>query len=78
MSVSKYWHNLCIYYIKNKNKLYFFVTGQPEYELVATGKHKFSFKTLESFKVEFVESDDKSINEILVIQPNGTFKATRK
>ena len=41
-------------------------------------KHKFSFKTLEGFKVEFVESDDKSINEIKVIQPNGTFKAVRK
>ncbi len=65
-------------YIKNKNKLYLFVTGQPEYELLATSKHKFSFKTLEGFKVEFVESDDKSVNEIIVIQPNGTFRATRK
>lgn len=65
-------------YIKNKNKLYLFITGQPEYELLATGKHKFSFKTLEGFKVEFVESDDKLVNEIIVIQPNGTFRATRK
>ena len=65
-------------YIKNENKLYLFVPGQPEYELLATGKHKFSFKALEGFKVEFVESDDKSINEMIVIQPNGTFKATRK
>jgi len=65
-------------YIKNKNKLYVFVAGQPEYELLATDKHKFSFKTLEGFKVEFVESDGKSINEIKLIQPNGTFKATRK
>lgn len=65
-------------YIKNKSKLYLFVSGQPEYELLATDKHKFSFKTLEDFKVEFVESDDKSINEIVLIQPNGTFKVTRK
>lgn len=65
-------------YIKNESKLYLFVTGQPEYELLATEKHKFSFKTLEGFKVEFVESDEKSINEIIFIQPNGTFKATRK
>ena len=65
-------------YIKNESKLYLFVTGQPEYELLATDKHKFSFKTLEGFKVEFMESDDKSINEIVLIQPNGTFKATRK
>ncbi|MTI40918.1 serine hydrolase [Fulvivirga lutimaris] len=65
-------------YIKNENTLYLFVTGQPEYELLPTAKHKFSFKTLEGFKVEFLESDDKSIDEVLVIQPNGTFKAKRK
>lgn len=65
-------------YLKNDKTLYLFVTGQPEYELVATDKHKFSFKTLEGFKVEFLESEDASINEILVIQPNGTFKATRQ
>lgn len=65
-------------YIKNETKLYLFVQGQPEYELLATDKHKFSFKTLEGFKVEFVESDDGSITEVLLIQPNGTFKASRK
>ena len=65
-------------YIKNESKLYLFVTGQPEYELLATGKQKFSFKTLEGFKVEFVESADKAINEVILIQPNGNFKATRK
>ena len=65
-------------YIKNDSKLYLFVKGQPEYELLATDKHKFSFKTLEGFKVEFVESDDESITEIILIQPNGTFKAMRK
>lgn len=65
-------------YIKNQSKLYLFVKGQPEYELLATAEHKFYFKTLEGFKVEFVESEDNSINEIVLIQPNGTFKATRK
>jgi len=65
-------------YIKNENTLYLFVAGQPEYELSATGKHKFSFKTLEGYKVEFIESDDKSINVMTLIQPNGTFKTTRK
>jgi len=65
-------------YIKNENKLYLFVQGQPEYELLATDKHKFSFKALEGFKVEFVESVDGSISDILLIQPNGTFKASKK
>lgn len=65
-------------YTKNETTLYVFVPGQPEYELVATGKHKFSFKTLEGFKVEFTESEDQSINEMILIQPNGTFKTQRK
>ena len=65
-------------YLKNKNKLYLFVEGQPEYEMIASDHHKFSFKALEGFKVEFIESDDKSIKEVLMIQPNGTFKAARK
>ena len=64
-------------YIK-KDALYLFVTGQPEYELIATEKHKFSFKTLDGFKLEFLESADQSIQEVKMIQPNGTFVAKRK
>ncbi|MDX1472492.1 MAG: DUF3471 domain-containing protein, partial [Flavobacteriaceae bacterium] len=59
------------------NVLYAFVPGQPEYELIATEKHKFSFKALEGFKLEFVESNNGKINEVKVIQPNGTFTAKR-
>ncbi|WP_299276244.1 serine hydrolase [uncultured Psychroserpens sp.] len=58
--------------------LYLFIKGQPEYELIPTSKHKFSFKTLEGFKIEFIESDDGTINELKAIQPNGTFVAKRK
>lgn len=65
-------------YIKNNSKLYLFVAGQPEYELLATDKHKFSFKTLDGFKVEFIETEDKSINTMTLYQPNGTFKTKRK
>lgn len=65
-------------YIKNQNTLYLFVAGQPEYELVATEKHKFSFKAIEGYKVEFVESEDTSIKEFKMVQPNGTFTVTRK
>ena len=64
--------------VKNESKLYLYVAGQPEYELMATDKHKFSFKSLEGFKVVFVESEDGAINEMTLIQPNGTFKTTRK
>lgn len=65
-------------YIKNEKTLYLFVAGQPEYELLPTGEHTFLFKALDGFKVEFLESEDESINEVMLIQPNGTFKATRK
>ena len=65
-------------YIKNENTLYMFVPGQPEYELLATAEHKFSFRSLEGFKVEFVASDGNSISEMILHQPNGSFKAVRK
>jgi len=65
-------------YIKDENVLYVFVPGQPEYALIPTATHKFNFKTLEGFKIEFLASDDKSINEVKFIQPNGTFVAKRK
>ncbi|RKE97943.1 serine hydrolase [Ichthyenterobacterium magnum] len=65
-------------YIKNGDTLYLFVTGQPEYELLATDEHKFSFKAIDGFKVEFTPSDDGSINDMTLIQPNGTFKTKRK
>ncbi len=65
-------------YIKDENVLYVFVPGQPEYELLATGKHKFAFKILEGFSVEFIEADDGSINAVKFNQPNGIFTANRK
>jgi len=64
-------------YIKNEDVLNLFVEGQPEYELMATEKHKFSFKAVEGFKVEFVETDGQ-INELILIQPHGNYKATKK
>lgn len=65
-------------YIKEKNSLYLFIKGQPEYELLPTDKHKFSFKVLDGFKVEFIENKEGEIGEIKVIQPNGTFRAVKK
>jgi len=57
--------------------LYLFVPGQPEYELVANGEHKFSIKTLDGYKLDFEETEGK-ITAVSFIQPNGTFKATKK
>lgn len=57
--------------------LHLTVPGQPEYELVPTGKHKFMIKGLEGFKVEFVEANG-SFGEAVFNQPNGVFRAKRK
>jgi len=65
-------------YIKDNNVLYIFLKGQPEYALIPTAIHKFNFKALEGFKVEFVEGENGKIEEVKFIQPNGIFIAKRK
>jgi CubicO group peptidase (beta-lactamase class C family) len=65
-------------YIKGDKTLYLFVEGQPEYELVPTGKDKFLLKNMTGFSVQFNRNDKNEVTEVLSIQPNGTFKATRK
>ena len=65
------------FYSKN-DVLFAFVEGQPEYELVALESNKFTFKTLEGFKINFIENSDKTITEMQLIQPNGTFKGIKK
>ncbi len=67
------------FYLKEGGSvLYLFVPGQPEYELLPTEKHVFILKSLEGFKVKFVEGADRKITEATFIQPNGTFVAKRK
>ncbi|GMQ28156.1 serine hydrolase [Algoriphagus confluentis] len=63
-------------YIKEE-KLYAFVPGQPEYELVNIGEHEFNLKVLEGFKVKFEEKDGEII-AVNFVQPNGTFRGERK
>jgi CubicO group peptidase (beta-lactamase class C family) len=65
-------------YTKGATVLYMFVQGQPEYELVPIDKDKFNLKNLSGFSVQFNRNDGGEVNELLSIQPNGTFKATKK
>jgi CubicO group peptidase (beta-lactamase class C family) len=65
-------------YTKNDQNLFLFVPGQPESELIPIGTNKFSIKTLDGYKVEFIESETGKVTDVLLIQPNGTFKATKK
>lgn len=65
-------------YIKNDKTLYALVPGQPEYELLPTGKDKFALKVLSGYFVQFDVAPDGKVTALTFIQPNGNFKATRK
>ena len=65
-------------YIKGENALTVEVPGQPPYELVPVGNHKFSFKALAGFHTQFDKKDGEQASALTFIQPNGNFKATRK
>jgi len=65
-------------YTKGGEVLYLFVPGQPEYELYATGENTFSLKIIEGYNLEFNDGADGKVEELVFIQPNGTFKAKRK
>jgi CubicO group peptidase (beta-lactamase class C family) len=60
------------------NKLYLFVPGQPEYELAALGKHRFSLTAAEGFFLQFDVSDSNKVTAVTFEQPNGNFKANKK
>ncbi|MBS1486063.1 MAG: serine hydrolase [Bacteroidetes bacterium] len=64
-------------YVKAEKNLFLFVPGQPEYELAYLGGDKFALKILSGYKLEFVHNGEK-VSGCFFIQPNGTFKATRK
>src|SRR5579871_605314 len=64
--------------IKDGKTLTLSVPGQPEYELVPVDTNKFSIKTLTGFTIKFTVNDKNEVTELFSVQPNGTFKATRK
>lgn len=68
------------FYLKegNENTLFLFVPGQPEYDLLAIGKHKFALKIAEGYTIVFTEDESGKIIEAVFNQPNGVFKAKRK
>jgi CubicO group peptidase (beta-lactamase class C family) len=64
-------------YIKGE-KLHLFIEGQPEYELIATDKNKFTIKSLSGYSLLFEENEKGEMTAVSFIQPNGTFKAKKK
>ncbi|WP_394746845.1 S1 family peptidase [Spongiimicrobium salis] len=67
-----------IYTEDNGTKLYVFVADQPPYELVPTGEHQFTFRISNAFKIEFKKPKNGVFHELVAIQPDGTYTATRK
>lgn len=65
-------------YTKNDNNLYMFVPGQPEYQLMASDKNLFILKNLTGYKAKFEEDINGNISELILIQPNGTFRVKKK
>ncbi len=63
--------------LKN-DALHLLVPGQPEYELVPLESNKFGIKSMTGFTVVFNSNNKNEVTEMISIQPNGTFKATRK
>lgn len=65
-------------YIKDSKTLYAAVPGQPDYELVPMDNQKFSVKVLDGYFLQFGPPGAAKITEATFIQPNGSFKASRK
>ena len=71
---------LRVYTKENDTSLYLFISDdQPEFELSATGEHKFSFEMSGvELRVEFENPGNGVFKELIFIQPDGSFKAIRK
>jgi hypothetical protein len=65
-------------YLNNDNTLTVEVPGQPPYELVPVGNHKFSFKAMQGFSIQFDKKEGEPASAATFMQPNGNFKAERK
>ena len=60
----------------NDGQLKLLVPGQPEYTLIPIKENEFVIRGLTGYKVRFEETEE--ILNMLLIQPNGTFTATKK
>ncbi len=64
--------------IKGEKTLVMNVAGQPEYELIPIKTDEFNLKGLEGYSARFEFNDKKEVIGLYAIQPNGTFRASRK
>lgn len=57
------------------NALFILIPGQPEYELLTSGPHKFDFKKIIGYSVFFNLDENNELLYLSIQQPNGNFKA---
>ncbi len=64
--------------VRNDSVLWATVSGQPDYELVPVKKDEFNLKIISGYSMRFEADESGQITAVYLIQPNGTFKATKK
>lgn len=57
------------------NGLVAIIPGQPNYELIPTRENEFTVKAVTGSTVRFVMDENNTVQEVLLIQPYGTFAA---
>lgn len=65
-------------YLRGEKTLMVLVPGQPDYEMVPVKENIFNFKALSGYSVQFEKDEKGNVTSMSFIQPNGTFKATKK
>jgi hypothetical protein len=65
-------------YLKGESTMFVEVPGQPPYELIYTGNHRFAFKAPPGFALQFEKKEGEKASAVTFLQPHGNFKAARK
>ena len=63
--------------LKDDNKLYLIIPGQPNYELIPIKKNKFRFKQFSDVTISFLEENNK-ITSLEIADPSGARKYQKK
>ncbi len=65
-------------YLRDDGMLMVLVPGQPDYETSPISNSEFKLKALDGYSVRFEMDASGKATALYFVQPNGTFKATRK
>ena len=63
--------------VHRENRLVLTVSGQPPYTLVPASHGRYCFEALDGYFARFEVAED-GVQTLVLLQPNGTFRATRR